>query len=138
MEVIFKGVNEGKTTEAMKTAAAYGGNVVFFSTEMTEFAMARRFMNLIEEDQPAGMKRIDFFNVSDATQALVQIDRVEEFLAQYNDEIDLVVLDVNFGVSHSQWFDLAVDLENMGFTIVATQQLARKAAVDGKTQITKQ
>ncbi|MGL5566706.1 MAG: hypothetical protein ACRDCE_06350 [Cetobacterium sp.] len=137
MEVIFKGANEGKTTEAMKTAAAYGGNVVFFSNEMTEFAMARRFMNLIEEDQTAAMKRIDFFNVTDSDHALAQIDRVEEFLAQYNEEIDLVVLDVSFGISHSQWFDLAVDLENVGFPVVVTQQLARKAAVNGKTQVVK-
>ncbi|MGL5308365.1 MAG: hypothetical protein ACRC9Y_20005 [Aeromonas veronii] len=137
MEVIFKGVGAGKTTEAMKLAAAYGGNVLFLSTEMNDFAMTKMFMNVIDSEE-FNDGEFTFASVTSDEHALEIIDAMEEELLVVGEQIDLVVLDVNFGVSHTQWFDLATNLENIGFAVVVTQQLARaKANGTGKTQVVK-
>ena len=136
MEVIFKGVNEGKTTEAMKLAAAYGGNVLFASNEMSELGMVRKFFGVVEENEFQDGE-ITFLSANSAVAVLEAIDGMEEELLTVGERVDLVVLDMNFGIMHSEWFDLATDLEKMGFAVVVTQQLARAKSVDGKTPVVK-
>lgn len=135
MEVIFKGVNEGKTTEAMKLAAAYGGNVLFVSNEMTDIGMARMFFNVIEDHEFTEGTEITFTHQKTAVEVVEFLNQMEEELLVVGEQVDLVVMDVGFGITHTQWFDLATDLEKMGFPVVVTQQLLRSNYVDGKTQI---
>lgn len=127
MEIIFKTVNAGKTTEALALAAMNEGRTLVVSNEMLSSAMSQRLM--------------EFPIMGEVfTGSVKEPHEVEDALAAFQGlfgEIDMVVLDVNFVVTHSKWFKLAQKLEDEGYYVVGTQQLVRFSAKTDETPVIK-
>lgn len=127
MEIIFKAVNAGKTTEALALAAMNEGRTLVVSNEMRSEDLSRRLM--------------EFPIMGDVfTGSVQEPHEVESALASFQQllgGIDMVVLDVNFVVTHSKWFKLAQKLEDAGYYVVGTQQLVKIGAQTVETPVIK-
>lgn len=133
MEVIFKAAGAGKTTEAVKLATLCGGNVMFVSNEQTVSGMLSTYSKVLDENvEDVEDHDIFFIEASSDVDAIDQMADIQYELECAGEEVDLVVLDVNFGITHSQWFGLAKDLEDEGYNVIVTQQLLHTSH-DSKT-----
>lgn len=126
MEVIFKAAGAGKSVEAMKLATLCGGNVLFVSNEMTMNGMLSTYAHVMSEHMDEAEDHdIFFIEATSEVDAIDQMADIQDALELKGQDVDLIVLDVNFGVTHSEWFHLAKDLEDQGYSVVVTQQLVR-------------
>ena len=120
MEIIFKAVNQGKTTEALALAAMNEGRTLFVSTETPSAALSAHLMQFpIMGEVVTGL-------VSEPHEVQDAILAFENTFGA----LDTIVLDVNFVVTHSKWFKLAQQLEEEGYYVVGTQNLVKS---NGKT-----
>lgn len=117
MELIAKSAHAGKTQEAIEIAKSLSGKTLFISTESTGTQIVER----INSSQTPALGQIIAANMSSPAGVLTMI---LGYAAQ-DIHFDNIVLDVNFAISHSDWFKFAVDLEEDGYMVVVTQHLIK-------------
>ena len=125
MELIAKTVNAGKTLEAIEIARELEGNTLFVSYEETADIIASHL-----NSKPVVGKVI----CTNLTSAM----SVKTALLGWNVrgmKFDTVVLDVNHVITHSEWFKLAMELEEAGYTVIGTQNLVKHNAKSKDTLI---
>lgn len=117
MELIAKIAHAGKTQEAIEIAKSLSGKTLFISNESTGNQIVER----IKATPTPALGQIMAANMSTPSGVLAMI---LGYAAQ-DIHFDNIVLDVNFALSHSDWFKFALGLEADGYMVVVTQHLIK-------------
>jgi hypothetical protein len=115
MELIAKQTNSGKTTEAIEIAATLEGHTLFVCVDESSEVIASH----LNAHKLAGKVVCTQLHTSKSV-----INAMYGYAAQ-GIIFENIILDTSRGISHADWFKLAVDLEADGFYVVTTQQLCR-------------
>lgn len=128
MELIAKTTHAGKTSEAIMIASQMEGNTLFITNEDCPHALTDR----INKMGTSGKVYVSHQRTAIAVENTIIGWSVRGV------QFDTIVLDVNFGITHQEWFKLAQQLEDAGIYVVVTQQVVRHGVKSKETLIATQ
>ena len=125
MELIAKATAQGKTHEALVIAAQMEGNTLFITNEDCPRLLSDRLNAMKTEGKVFASHQ----------RTALAVETTILGWAVKGVEFDTVVLDVNFGITHQEWFKLSQKLENAGVYVVVTQQVVKHGVNTKETLI---